>query len=104
MIEAEFRRLLHNGHGRAIQYAREHDVSGFRDLILDACLHCHAVDPICEGTRASYMYDLLELLPDRPWYVSAVLMSLPDSGDNWDAVQRFTFVGCLAEAGDATAK
>lgn len=64
MDETEFRRLLHDGRGRAIQFARANDVSAFRETILDACLQCHAVDPHGEGTRSGYMLDLVRNQPD----------------------------------------
>ena len=100
MDEDQFRRLLCLGHGRAILYATSHDIQSFRQVILDACLHCRAYDPQIEGTRASYMLDLLDLMPDKQSYYDAVLNALPDSTDDWDAVQRFHFAVCLALDGD----
>ncbi len=83
--------------------ARDRD-SEFKDAILDACLHCYSVDPQCEGTRAAYMLELVGLLPDRNWYCDAVLKSLEDSGDDYDAVQRFHFATYMAMDGDRRAK
>jgi hypothetical protein len=104
MDEDQFRHLLQIGHGRAILYARNHDVQDFRKLILDACLHCHAYDPQMEGTRASYMLDLLDLMPDKEFYYDEVLKALPGSGDDWDAAQKFHFAACLALDGNERAK
>ena len=104
MDKDQFRRLLQTGHGRPILYARDHDVQDFRNLILDACLHCRAYDPQMEGTRAFYMLNLLDLLPDKEFYYDEVLTALPGSGDDWDAAQRFHFAGCLALDGDERAK
>ncbi len=104
MDEDQFRHLLHLGHGRAILYASSHDIQDFRQIILDACLHCHAYDPQIEGTRASYMLDLLDLVPDKQPYYEAVLNALPDSMDDWDAVQRFHFAACLALDGNERAR
>ena len=104
MDEDQFRCPLKLGHGRAILYARGHDVEGFRKLILDACLHCHAYDPQIEGTRASYMLDLLDLTPGKEFYYDEVVNALPGSGDDWGAVQRFHFAACLALDGNERAK
>jgi hypothetical protein len=104
MDEYQFRRLLQLGLGRAILYAKDHDVRDFRKLILDACLHCYAYDPQSEGTRASYMLDLLDLMPDKEFYYDEVLTALPGSGDDWDASQRFYFATCLALDGNERAK
>jgi hypothetical protein len=102
--EIEFREILRLGQGRAILYARHHDVREFRDLILDACLHCYSYDIQWEGTRASYMYDLVGCLPDKDFYYHEVLRSLAGSGDDWDAAQRFHFAACLAFDGSEEAK
>ena len=99
-----FSRAIHLGLGRAVLHARNHDVSEFRDVILDACLHCHVFDPQTEGTWAAYMLDLLDALPDKQFYCEEVLKSLPACGDDWDAVQRFYFAACLAREGFADAK
>jgi hypothetical protein len=102
--QSSFQELIKAGLGRGILYARDRDVRAFRDVILDACLHCYSVDPQCEGTRAGYMLELVTLLPDRQFYCDEVLNSLAQSGDNWDAVQRFHFATYMAFDGDERAK
>ena len=82
MNEVEFRQALRLGLGRPILYARDHDVSQFRGAILDACLHCDTYDVQTEGTRASYMHDLVGFLPDKEFYYGEVLKSLVDSSDD----------------------
>ncbi|MGA3373305.1 MAG: hypothetical protein ABSC48_16235 [Terracidiphilus sp.] len=104
MDESEFRRLLQLGLGRAILYARDHDVRALRDLILDACLNCYAIDPQSEGTRADFMLDLVSTLPDSDFYQNGVLDALPQCGDDWHAKQRFRFASCMAQNGDERAK
>jgi hypothetical protein len=104
MDREQFRTWLRMGLGRAILYARDHDVRESRDLILDACLHCHAYDPQTEGTRAGFMLELLDLIPEKDFYYDAVLKALPGSGDDWDAAQRFRFAACLAMDGNERAK
>ncbi len=90
--------------GRAIVYARDHDVRPFRDIILDACLHCRALDPQIEGTRADYMLDLVKVLPDRNFYMEEVLRAIPGCGDDWHGCQRYRFAACMAFEGDEFAK
>jgi hypothetical protein len=104
MNESEFRRLVQNGHGRAVLYARSHGLSGFRDVLLDESLHCNAVDPVCEGTRADFISGLLEYLPDRRMVEDAVLDSLGPGEDSWHAVQRFEFARYMVEEGRAQAR
>lgn len=104
MDQNGFQKLLWQGLGRAILYARDNDVQPFRDVILDACLHCHAVDPTCEATRADYMFEFVSVLPDRQYYCDAILESLPESGDDWDARQRFRFATNMVFDGQERAK
>lgn len=104
MTLPEFREALWNGLGRPILYAHHHDVAPFQEAILDACLHCYAVDPQCEGTRAPFMYELVTLTPDRDFYSDEVLKALPGCGDDYDAVQRFRFASYMAMDGDDRAK
>ncbi len=95
---------MHLGLGRALVYARDHDVRQYRDVILDACLHCYSYDIQIEGTRADYMYEIVGLLPDKAFYHDAVLNSLAKTVDDWDAVQRFHFAACMATGGNDHAK
>jgi len=80
--KSNFQELIKAGLGRGILYARDNDVRPFRDVILDACLHCYSADPQSEGTRAGYMLELVNLLPDRQFYCDEVLNSLSNSGDD----------------------
>lgn len=100
----EFSRVMRLGLGRAIVHVREHDVTRYRELTLDACLHCYAYDLPSEGTRAAYMLDLLAFTPYKEFCREAVLESLPASGDDADALQRFRFATLLSLDGDARAK
>ncbi|MBZ5727894.1 MAG: hypothetical protein LAP87_23235 [Acidobacteriia bacterium] len=104
MDQTQFQDVLRLGLGRAILYARLHDLREFREVILDACLHCYSYDIQCEGTRGMYMYDLVGCLPDKNFYYAEVLKSLAGSGDDWDAAQRFHFAACLAFDGNEVAR
>lgn len=104
MGENEFRELIRSGLGEAIIYARNNDVRVFRDVIVDACLHCCSVDVQSEGTRAGYMLELVSLMSDRQFYCEKVLEALPGSPDDWDGVQRFHFATYMAFDGDEHAR
>ncbi|MBI2690026.1 MAG: hypothetical protein HYX27_27285 [Acidobacteria bacterium] len=104
MTAAEFQRLLNTGRGKAVQYALAHDVSDFRDIILDMCLHNRAHDLTFDGTRAAYFYNFLNLLPDREFYFDRILEGLAEVHDNGDGWHRFTLAGCLAQDGNKRAR
>src|SRR5687767_8505817 len=104
MEEKDFCEAVRSGLGRGILYARDHDVGRFRDVILDACMHCYSADPQTEGTRAPYMLELTDTMPDREFYRNEVLNSLSHSQDDWDTVQRFRIASYLAMDGDDRAR
>jgi len=99
-----FQELIQAGHGRAMLYAREHDVSEFRAVILDACLHCYSADAQIEGPRAGYMMELVKLTPNPGFYCDRVLEALREGGDDWSTVQRFCFATDMATDGDERAR
>lgn len=104
--ESRFADSLRLGLGRAILQARREDVSAYRDLILDGCLHCRAYDPQVEGTRHQYMFDLLRCLPEgeQRFLIDGVLGALGAEADEWDTAQRFGIAMLLAKDGDAEAR
>lgn len=104
MTKDEFRRLLHSGHGRAVQHTFANDVSAWRDVIADMSLHSRAIDPIFEGTHSAYIYNFIERLPDAASYHQAIIDSLADTKDDLDARHRFTLARFLAEDGNAAAR
>ncbi|HYP13468.1 MAG TPA: hypothetical protein VEQ63_06070, partial [Bryobacteraceae bacterium] len=104
MTESEFSDAIQFGLGRAILYARTHDVEPFRKIILDACLHCYSADPQSEGTRAPYMLELVKLTNNPEFFYEAILRSLENCGDDWDAVQRFRLASYMAMDGDEHSK
>lgn len=104
MTEAEFRDAVWFGLGRAMVYARIGGAQSFKDVILDACLQCHAIDPQTEGTRPLYMYELVSHLPDQEVYFNEVVRSLGNCQDDWHAVHRFRFASYLTMDGSEDAR
>jgi hypothetical protein len=104
MTNEEFQEAMRSGLGRAIMYVHDNNVQSFRDMILDACLHCYSVEPQSEGTRAGYMLELVSTLPDRQFYLDEVLRHLSADGDDWHAVQRFHFAAYMSFDGDEHAR
>jgi hypothetical protein len=106
-VEAhEFRRILGIGLGRAILFLQQHDASPYRDAILQACLHSTAYDPQVEGSRAAYMFDIISLTGEEPFYREQILAALSHSepSDSWDENQLFHFARLFAQGGDAQAR
>lgn len=99
METIEFQRILTLGLGRAVLYLRNHDAHPYREIILDASLHNRAHDPQVEGSRASYMLDVMRASGDISLFADAVLQSLSNADDDWDTLQRFQLARLLAQNG-----
>jgi hypothetical protein len=104
MTEDEFRDALWSGLGRVLVEAQANDVERFADVILDACLHCRAVDPQSEGTRTLFVYELVQLTREPAFYFDQVIQSLSECDDDWDGVHRFRIASFLAIDGDDRAR
>jgi hypothetical protein len=100
---AEFKRILDIGLGRAILYLQTHDAAPHREVILNACLHNTAFEPLTEGTRARYLYDVIHLTDEVPFYRKQLLKALMHSSPtrhNWDGQHLFDFATLFALKGD----
>ena len=86
---AEFRRLLHAGHGRVILFLGEHPSEPYHDSILDACLYHTAYDRQSEGTRGPYMLDLMHASGHFQVYRQYVLDALRTSISNYEIGARW---------------
>ena len=97
MKTTDFIKMLEIGLGRAVIYAQQHDMSQYRDVILDACLHCQSANPQMEGVRAAYMFMVINETPDVAWYREQVLIGLAalTDDDGYDVAQRYNLVGLL---------
>lgn len=100
----EFKHVLTIGLGRAILFLRSHDARPYRDAILDTCLHNTAYDPQIEGSRATYLREVLALTGEAPFFRERILAALATSGGDWDAEQLFRLAATYAEEGDQHAR
>lgn len=105
MEPAEFAHALRVGLGRPYLFLRDHGGGEqYREPILNACLHNTAYDPQVEGDRARYMWDIIHLTDDMPFYRREILSALATSSDLWDLDQLFDLARLFAEQGDDEAR
>lgn len=95
-----FEKAFRLGLGQTILSARLHDLTAFRDIVLDTCLHCYSYDVQIEGTRAIYVHDLISALPDKEFYFREIARSMKGCGDDASAALRFELSGFLASDGN----
>ncbi len=102
----DFSEMLERGLGRAVLYAHANDITPFRDVILNACLHCQSYDAQCEGTRSDFMFEIIQSTPDVGFYREGILAGLAalTDEDTYDAPQRYELAALFATQGDAEAR
>lgn len=105
MTPDEFARSLRSGRGNAVLHLQTHDAAPYRDVILNACLHCVAFDPQANGDRADYLFEIIQLTGDVAFYRDRILAALPFAfSENYDRAQLFDLVGRFAAHGDEEAR
>ena len=73
MTPDEFRNALAKGQGRAVRHVRESSAEAVRDALLDACVRCKTYDTQCEGFRADWLYQMIELTGEMKFYRKQIL-------------------------------
>jgi len=101
----ELARSLVSGRGNAVLYLQTHDAAPYRAVILNACLHCVAFDPQFNGDRADYLFEIIQLTSELPFYRAQIFAALPATSDEYyDKLQLFDLVGRFAAHGDEEAR
>ena len=106
MNEAEYRRILNAGMGRAVSaLVSETDTDAYHETILDACLHYTAFDPATEGNRSNYLFRVIEATGNLPAYRDSILAALTQSiASRYDRAQHFALAARFAQRGDTAAR
>lgn len=78
MTKKDFRQYLLKGRGCCIQAVRE-DPERYRSEVLWACSHEIAFDAQCEGSRAWYVYTMIECYEDKSPFLNALITALDNS-------------------------
>jgi hypothetical protein len=100
----QFTHALFQGIGRPHLWLQAHDASPYTDVLLQACLHNPVYDRQCEGSRASYLHELIQLTPAPLWFRQQILDALANPTEAMDRDQLFDFALFYARAGDTAAR
>lgn len=102
---------LRLGLGRAFLALREDPSLAPPEMILEACLHNQARDRQLEGSRAEYMYAILELYRnDQPRWdffrnaLVEALLAFDNTSEDYDVQQVYLLVNRYADDDDQAAK
>jgi hypothetical protein len=102
--EAEFRRVVRRGLGRAVLYLRQHDPAPYRAAIRDLALHWQGYDRQIEGSRAAYLTELIDC-SDAPHVIhDEVIAAITSAEDDDDGLHLLELGVLLARRGDDRAR
>lgn len=81
----QFRDAMKRGLGRCIiELQNAENKDNYRDDVLWGCLHNISFDAQCEGTRGSYVYNLVCLFDDKKWFEKQIIKAfIPYNIDGW---------------------
>lgn len=97
MNEDEFSKAIRKGLGRIIPYLQTHDAQPFIDTIMYACLHNTAYDPQCEGSRAAYLFEIIQLTGQEAFFMERITKQLYTTEAQDDLVQLFELTRRFAQ-------
>lgn len=107
MTKKEFKRAMVCGLGRCIQTLdKEEDRERYQDIILWGCTHEIFYDAQCEGTKSSYLYEMVKHYPDVSPFIEAVIdcAKRQMTKNSWLFSQCCEFLGFFGSDGDERAR
>jgi len=91
---------LRKGLGRPAIFLQKHPAKPYRELLLSACVHNWMYDTQWEEERAPYLWRLIELAGDLPFYREGILAGLSGNDEEVDLEQMFGIAVRFANRGD----
>jgi hypothetical protein len=88
----QFRRVLALGLGRPITFLQSHDAAPYRDVILEACIHWTGYDQQVEGSRNTYLFEVLQATGQPETFAEPILAALARSSAKRDISQLLGLV------------
>ena len=107
MNKKDFKHYMQQGIGRCVLHLQSsQDIEKYKDIVLWGCLHNLSYDTQCEGTRASYLYELTTFFHDEAYFLIPVITAfekLPRNAD-WLFSHYCELLRRFAENGNETAQ
>ena len=104
MQSSDFRRVITNGLGRANLWLQQNPWQPHEDSIRHVCLHNTAYDAQCEGSRADYVFQIVNLTDDRAHFANIATLGLLEVREYWDTWHLFHLNRLFAQSGHANAR
>ena len=104
-IKQRFKSSIKRGTGEAYFIIRQNPTVDFSSDIIKASLTNYAYDGQCEGSRATYVSELISLSKQQDKIRKAILKGLAqEKNDTWALVQLFDLATYYAKKGDTEAR
>lgn len=106
MTKKEFKRAMQCGLGRCVQELHNtDDLEKYREIILWGCTHKLSFDAQCEGTRAWYLYSMVQCYADKAPFIEAAIScgEKQMTKDGWLFMQCIEFLSFFAMDGNERA-
>lgn len=106
MTKKEFKRYMQQGLGRcAIILQKSDNIEKYKDVVLWGCTHRLSFDTQCEGTRASYVYELTTCFNDEEYFLNPIIEELEKNTfrDCWKFHHLAELLQRFAENGNKSA-
>lgn len=105
MTQKKFKEAMLRGQGRCIQAAQS-DPEKYRAVVLWACAHQVAYDPQWEGSKAGYVYRLINCYPDKGPFLEALVADFQKTKSDgaWKVLYQAELLGHFALDGEETAE
>ncbi len=105
ILKFQFKSAIKRGTGRAQLILQAHPKLNVSKAIIKAALHNHSYDNQAEGSRADYVFELIQLSKHQTKIRRAVLKALArEKKDYWALDQLFELAALYAQQGDEAAR
>lgn len=105
IIKQKFKSAIRRGTGEAYLIMRDYPKLDFSREIIQACLKNFAYDGQCEGSRAPYLFQFIELSGKQGKIRAVILKELASfQSDTWTLRQLFDLSKIFAQRGDEEAR
>lgn len=93
--------MLHKGMGRAVLYLLGQDLSQYREMILDCCVHDYDYGP---ADHAEYLYPLIKASSEQDYYRDEMIRLLMTTQEDIDYGRLLDLAVLFARGGDDGAR
>lgn len=104
-LKSQFFNSLKRGTGEAYLISKSNPNIDFSNQIIKGALNIFAYDGQCEGNRAQYIFDIIDISKQKTKIRKAILKGLAiENDDTWNLTHLFALTKLYADKGDTEAR